>query len=379
VKVLYLIDGLGSGGAQRQLVTLVKGLDRAIVEPEVALYHPRHHFVPELERGAVPVHQLGVSGGRDPRVLVRLRRLILTGDFDIVHTYLTRPGILARVATIHRDRPRVVVSERSVSLGESRLVLALERIMAGRADAMIANADVVKEHVESLVHGWRGRIDVIPNGLDWTKATAEEERAAKQFRGDHLSSPAELLIGVIARVAEPKNPLLLLDALAGLPGEARERIKVVWVGACRDKAFGESVAARRSALNLESSIEFLDPVRNVKSIYLAVDGVVLPSSWEGFPNAVLEALGAARPVIATNVGDTARLVRSGETGWLVEPENPEALACAIQAFVSAGANEREKLGRAGLELVRGEYSAAKLVERTVHIYRRVLGEPLRGA
>ena len=373
MRVLYLIDGLGAGGAQRQLVTLVRGLDREIVEPEVALYHPRHHFVPELERSAVPVHQLGVSGGRDPRVLVRLRRVILGGDFDVVHTYLTRPGILARLATIHLDRPRVVVSERSVSLGESRLVLALERIMAGRADAMIANADVVKEHVESLVPGWRGRIDVIPNGLDWTKATAEEERAAKQFRADHLSSPAQLLIGVIARVAEPKNPLLLLEALAGLPGGVRERIKVVWVGACRDKAFGESVEARRSVLDLESTIEFLDPVRDVKSIYLAVDGEVLPSSWEGFPNAVLEALGAARPVIATNVGDTARLVKAGKTGWLVEPEDPYALSGAIQSFVSAGAGERERLGRVGLELVRSEYSAARLVERTVQVYRRVLG------
>ena len=82
MRVLYLIDGLGAGGAQRQLVTLVGGLDRGMVDPEVALYHPRHHFVPELERASVPVHQLGLSGGRDPRVLARLRRLILKGDFE---------------------------------------------------------------------------------------------------------------------------------------------------------------------------------------------------------------------------------------------------------------------------------------------------------
>lgn len=370
--MLYLIDGLGSGGAQRQLVTLVNGLDRAIVEPEVALYHPRRHFVPELERGSVPVHQLGVSGGRDPRVVARLRRLLLKGHFDVVHTYLTRPGILARMATIGLDRPRIVVSERNVTLGESRVDLALERIMAGRTDAMIANADAVKEYVERLVSGWRGRIDAIPNGLEWRAATAEEEQTAKQFRSDHLKPPAELLIGIIARVAQSKNPLLLLDALAGLPDAVREKIKLVWLGACRDIAFGESVKARRSTLALESSIEFLDPVRNVKHIYLAVDGVVLPSSLEGFPNAVLEALGAARPVIATDVGDAARLVRPGETGWLIEPENQDALIDAIQAFVSAGASERKKLGRVGRELVRSEYSAARLVERTIDVYRRVL-------
>ena len=372
MRVLYLIDGLGSGGAQRQLVTLVKGLDRAIVEPEVALYNPQRHFVPELERSSVPVHQLGVSGGRDPRVVMRLRRLLLRGDFDIVHTYLTRPGILARLAKVGLDGPRIVVSERNVTLGESRAVLAVERIMAGRTDAMIANADAVKKHVERLVSGWRGRVDVIPNGLEWRKATAGEERAAKQFRSNHLKPPTELLIGVIARVAQSKNPLLLLDALAGLPDAVREKIRVVWVGACRDRAFGKRVQARRSTLALESSIEFLDPVRDVKPIYLAVDGVVLPSSWEGFPNAVLEALGQARPIIATNVGDTARLVKSGETGWLVEPENPDALIDAIQAFVSAGAGEREKLGQVGRELVRSEYSAARLVERTIDVYRRVL-------
>ena len=85
IRILYVIDSLGSGGAQRQLVTLINGLDRSKVVPEVAVYHPHAHFRPELERTGTTVHQLGTRGGWDPGVVVRLAALLRRGRFDIVH------------------------------------------------------------------------------------------------------------------------------------------------------------------------------------------------------------------------------------------------------------------------------------------------------
>jgi len=143
VRVLYLIDSLGPGGAQRQLVTLVRSLDQTLVAPEVAVYHPLSHFRPELDAAGVPVHLLDGSGGRDPRVITGLARLLARERYDIVHSYLRTPGTLARLAALFSRGTRIVVSERNIDLGHSRGRVVIERLLCRRADAMIANADAI--------------------------------------------------------------------------------------------------------------------------------------------------------------------------------------------------------------------------------------------
>ena len=370
-KVLYLIDGLGSGGAQRQLVTLVRAADRDIVAPEVAYYRDKTHFVPELTEAGVPVHPLIAGGGRDPRTLVRIARLIRANGYDLVHTYLARPGILARLATL-TGGPPVILSERSVSLGKSAWVRVAEGWLAHRAAGMIVNAEVVREHVEQAVPAWRGRITLVPNGVAAVDPTTAECDAADRFRREHLRDRNGLLFVSVARLADAKDPHMLLDALAALPRDLRERTSVVWVGACRDAAFGERVKRRARELGLGDTIVFRDPVREVRPLYLAADAVLLTSAWEGFPNAVLEALSLGRPVIATAVGDVASLVKPEETGLLADPGDASLFAERMSAFARMDEDVRDAMGARGRDLVRAQYSPEALFERTLAVYRRVL-------
>ena len=374
LRVLYLIDALGPGGAQRQLVTLVNALDRSVVRPEVAIYHRLHHFLPNLEKTATPVHQLGTRGGRDPRVLLRLARLLRSGEYDLVHTYLTRPGMMARLAAIGRSAPPIVVSERATTLARSRAMVLAERVLARRAAAMIANAESVRRHVEEYVPAWRGRIDVVPNGIEWSPPSEDAITAGDRFRSERLGGGVDLLLAVVARVAIMKNPHLLLDALSLLPSETLGRARVVWVGAGRDKRFVAGVLAHRESLGLSDRVEFLAPTDDVRAVYLASDAVVLPSSpGEGFPNAVLEGLAHGRPVLATDVGDAAAMVRHGENGWLIPPDNAEVLASALGELAATPPERLREMGESGSAFVLGEYSAERLVQRTMEIYRRVLG------
>ena len=112
IRVLYFIDSLSSGGAQRQLVTLVRALDRRDVDPVVATYHPLDHFRCDLEEAGVPLLYVGPGRARDPRVLVRLVGALRSGGFDLVHSFLRTPGDLARVAAWLCGGPPVIVSER---------------------------------------------------------------------------------------------------------------------------------------------------------------------------------------------------------------------------------------------------------------------------
>jgi starch synthase (maltosyl-transferring) len=371
LRVLYLIDSLGSGGAQRQLVTLVKSLDRTLVTPEVAVYHPLYHFRPELDDAGVPVHLLKGSGGRDPRVFIGLARLLARGRYDIVHSYLKTPGTLARLAAPFSRGTRVVVSERSVDLGHSRWRLMLERLLSGRAVAMIANAQAVAREVERLVPSWTGRIHVVPNGVDFRDPTDDERAAGRGFRARQVGD-ADHLLGVIGRVGYEKAPDLLVDALERLPEEILRKLRIVWIGLRIDTKLASSVELRLAGSVLAGRVVFLGETRDTRSVYLGVDGILLCSRWEGFPNVVLEALAHGTPVVATDVGDISEIVRPGESGWVVPPGDAKSLSAAIAELLSLPASRRAEMGKAGSAFVLDKYSAERLAERTLSVYRRVL-------
>ena len=371
LRVLYLIDSLGSGGAQRQLVTLVKSLDRQLVTPEVAVYHPLHHFRPELDDAGVPVHLLHGSGGRDPRVLIGLARLLARSRYDIVHSYLKTPGTLARLAAPFSPGSRVVVSERSVDLGHSRGRLMLERLLSRRADAMIVNAHAIAGEVERLVPSWTGRMHVVPNGIDFRDPTDNERATGRGFRERHIGD-ADHLLGVIGRVGHEKAPDLLVDALERLPEAVLRKLRVVWVGLRIDTKLASLVESRLADSVLAGRMVFLGETRDTRSVYLGVDGILLCSRWEGFPNVVLEALAHGTPVVATDVGDVAEIVRPGESGWIVPPEDAKSLSAAIAELVSLPASRRAEMGKAGSAFVLDSYSVERLAERTLSVYRHVL-------
>ncbi len=371
LRVLYLIDSLGPGGAQKQLVTLVRSLDRTLVTPEVAVYHPLSHFRPELDTAEVPVHLLAGSGGRDPRVFISLARLLARECYDIVHSYLSTPGTLARLAAPFSRGTRVVVSERNVDLGHSRVRLALERLLCRRAGAMIANADAIAREVKRLVPAWAGRVHVIPNGMDWSEPTKAERAAGDEFRARHLGD-AEILLGVVGRVEHQKAPNLLVDALELVPDPLLRKLKIVWVGPRIDAELAASVESRLAGSALAGRVVFLGETRDTRSVYLGVDGVLLCSRWEGFPNVVLEALAHGCPVIATDVGDVRQLLQDGRGGWLVRSEDARALARAISDLAGTPDKRLADMGRDASRFVLENYSAARLADRTVAVYRDVL-------
>ena len=375
LRVLYLIDSLGPGGAQRQLVTLVRSLDRTLVAPEVAVYHPLSHFRPELDAAGVPVHLLQGSGGRDPRVLIALARLLARERYDIVHSYLSTPGTLVRLAAPFSRGTRVVVSQRNVDLGRSRVRLALERQLCRRADAMIANADAIAREVEQLVPAWSGRVHVVPNGVDWSEPTKAERAAGDEFHARHLGN-AEILLGVVGRVEHQKAPHLLVDALELIPDSLLRRLRVVWVGPRIDAELADSVESRLAGSALDGRVEFIGETRDTRGVYLGLDGVLLCSRWEGLPNVVLEALVHGRPVVATDVGDTGKLLRDGSWGWLVPPDDARSLAEALTKLVVTPRDELDAMGRRGAEFVLENYSTSKLVDRTIEVYGAVMGRDL---
>jgi glycosyltransferase involved in cell wall biosynthesis len=373
VRVLYLIDSLGPGGAQRQLVTLASGLDRARIEPTVAVYRPFWHFRPQLERSGVTVRLIGSRGAKDPAAWLRFARLVRRERYDLVHSFLRTPGLMARFAVRRSAGTRVIVSERSVDLGYSPAKLVLERMAVDRADAMIVNAEAVRRHVLDTVPAWSGRVHVVHNGIEWAEPSEETRRAADEIRAACLVEGADVLLGVVARVSREKHPHLLLDALEDLPDDVLGRTSVLWVGAPREPDLLRDVNDRLSGGRLKGRVHHRPPTRDVRSVYLAIDALVHPSRREGFPNVVLEALADGRPVVATDVGDVRALLQDGVSGWVVRSDDRAELADALRELVSLTPERRAEMGRAGADYVLRTYPSSRLVNETLAVYENVLG------
>ncbi len=373
LQVLYLIDSLDSGGAQRQMSYLLSAVDRDRVSPTLALYHPRFHFGDDLDPG-VAVHVLGDKGGKDPRVLVRLNRLLRHQPFDLVHAMLRSPGQLARLAALMPRRLGhipIIVSERDLFLGRSRHRLWLERALCGRAAAMIVNSERARQRIEAWVPGWRGRIHEVVNGVRLDPLSSAEQDAARRFRSLY-ASPGTRLLGIVARIDRNKGPDLVASALGRLPPDTAARLSLVWVGAEVDPQAAQPLHRLARTPGGLARFSLVPPTRDTRALIAAMDGLMLASRAESMPNVVLESFAQSTPVIAADVGDVARLVRTGETGWLVPPEDVSALATAIGDFVSAPADQLTSMGWQGRQRVESEHSLAQLCERTLAVYQEVL-------
>jgi glycosyltransferase involved in cell wall biosynthesis len=264
-----------------------------------------------------------------------------------------------------------VVSERSTGLGQSRWRLTLERLLASRAEAFVVNSTAMADEVLSLIPQLRGRLFVVPNGVLWTEPTAEDVARAGSFREKHLGD-AELLLLALSRLSREKGPDVLVEALARVADDTRARLRVLWMGACVDAELGREVQTRVEGGPLHGRVVFLPPTEDTTSAYLASDALVLPSRREGLPNVVLEALAHGRPVIASDVGDARLVIDGSGAGWLVPPDDPDALAGALNALVAAGEQRRKEMGVRGSAFVLREFSTERLVERTTAVYSSVL-------
>ena len=368
IRVLYVVGNFVAGGAERHLLELWKRIDRRRFEVAIACFRREGAFLAEVESLGWPVRELGV-GRRiyDPSGLAgfgRLVRLIRDLRPQVVHGYLFGPNLLAALAGRLTGVPAVVVAKRNVDAFESRRQRLAQRFAHRLATHVTAVSEAVADSVV-LLGVPRARITVIPNGVDATRfavpASVEEARRA-------LGADASPLVGSVGCLAARKDYGSLLEALAALAGRGLAfRAALVGDGPERD-----ALEARAEALGLSTRVRFLGERSDIERLLPGLDVFVLSSREEGIPNALLEAMAAARPCVATAVGGTPEVLRDGETGWLVPPGSPGALADALEDALSRPAEARRR-GMAARRAVLEEWSIEAMVRRHEEFYERVAG------
>jgi glycosyltransferase involved in cell wall biosynthesis len=206
-----------------------------------------------------------------------------------------------------------------------------------------ANSSAVARRLVAAGAALPARVRVIPNGLDLDAVSPRlRDRRAAQRRAMGAAED-EFLWVAAGNLREPKDYPNLLAALARRTGwPARLRVAIAGEGPLL-----ASLQAQTTALGLGSVVTFLGPREDVPACMAAADATVLPSAWEGLPNAVIESLAVGTPAVCTSVGGVTEIVADGVSGLLVPPRDAAALASAMAAMMTRPAGDRLAMGATG--------------------------------
>ncbi|HTU37557.1 MAG TPA: glycosyltransferase [Acidimicrobiales bacterium] len=348
-RVLLLIKCMGYGGAERLLLYMVRQRDRARFDYEVAyILDERDTLVPDLEKADVLVHSLGARGDFDLRWTARLRTLLERGDFDIVHAHLPYAATLGRLVARTLPpgrRPAFVYTEHCHWDKMAVAVKALNRATVGLDDRVLVVSEAAHRSMPAVV---RNRSQVVVHGIELDAirdAVARQREVRPAVRRELGLRDGELLALTVAGLRWQKGYDVLLQAASDAVGRETP-VRFVAVGGGPQKS---ELAQLHASLRLGDRFLFLGERADVPELLAAADLFVLPSRFEGLPLALMEALSAGLPVVATAVGEIPALLHHGVDALLVPPESPQALAAAVETL-AADPVRRERLGTAGSEL-----------------------------
>lgn len=368
MRVVQIIDELRpSGGAERLQVSFAEAVRDSDVELTIVTLHKNDvASARELEALGARVVPFAASRFRSLRRAVLLVRFLRSGDFDVVHTHLVRSTILGclaawmagipSVATLHNTRRRV---------GMWGVLLLLEAWVLRHVTDKIVGVGWETARVHQRRVGER-QIEVVPNAVGEPAQVDPSERdAVREELGIPREAPLVLAVGRLNKQKGFADLLRMFERVVATHANA-------YLVIAGNGSLHRELARRIAKSGLASRVQLLGLRRDIPRLLAAADVYVSAALWEGLPVAILEAMAAGLPVVATRVGDVARVVGPG-MGTLVEPGDPEALFEALQPLLDDRALCRAQ-GEVGRAHVRQEFGQDAWAARLLGLYRD-LGAP----
>lgn len=356
MKVLFVITGLGMGGAENLVVNLADYFKQH--GHQVIIVYAFGNAIVKPESNGIPLISLGVKSYKDFfSGYVKLRRIIKEFRPDVVHSHMVHANLLSRLVRMTINIPRLICTAHNTNEGGRGRMWAYK--LTDSLNDISTN--VSQEAVDSFVSLGAvssQRMISIPNGIDINKFHYNEKNNFF-FSKDK----EEKIIISVGRFNEQKDYPNLIRAISILVKKKKDiRVKIVGDGDLKM----EIIDLARS-LNVDNYIDFLGIRRDIAQLMSASDIFVLSSSYEGFGLVVAEAMACERPVVATDCGGVKEVV--GDCGILVEPRNSEQLAEAINHMLNLSANDRLKMGKKARQRIIDNFSLDTTAKKYMDLYK----------
>jgi glycosyltransferase involved in cell wall biosynthesis len=373
MKICHVITGLGTGGAQAALYRLVQTLHPPEFE-HVVITLGAEDSMSAMFADAAELHHLAMHRGRLlPHEVLRLRRMLRAGHYDVIQSWMYHANLMAAMAGWGEATPvvwniRHSLHALSYEKRATRWVIRAGARLSRRPVRIIFNAAVSR--AQHVAFGYDdARSVVIPNGFDtaeFAPRTAERARVRAE-----LDIPADVLaVGLVARVHPMKDHATFLQAAKRF-GEMHPHSVFVLVGEGADAANRE-LGALIDRLDLRDRVRLCGRRSDIAAIDNALDIAASSSAWgEAFPNATAEAMACGVPCVVTDVGDAPAIV--DDTGEVVPPRDPVALGDAWARLAALGAGARRALGQRARARVIQHYAIDTGARQYANLYQAIAG------
>lgn len=369
--ICHIFKITGVSGSENHLLTLASHLDRSWYRLTFCLLIERKldlsAYVAALEAVGVEVVRFPIHADLDPLLLWRLARFLRAKKLDIVHTHLIHGDLYGTLAARLAGVPFVVSTKHNDNaFRRQRFYAWLDRNLARYQDRIITISYHLKRFCVEVEGLPADKIVPIHYGLDM-KAFLKSADDGAAVRTE-FSIPVDAhLVGVVGRLTEQKGHTYLLEAFA----EVVQTLPSAHLLVIGDGELSSNLEYQVTRLGLHDNVTFAGYRQDVSRIMVALDVMAMPSLWEGFGLVLLEAMAAAKPIVATRVSAIPEIVADGETGLLVPPKDPEGLARALLALLHDPARAQE-MGRRGRRRLEERFTVARMVEQTQAVYENLV-------
>ena len=361
LRVAHVLNSPGRGGVPRVVEALIRHTDPARVAPHVFYLKPGPG---EDLCGDLDFPRRSASSASKSVAMMDLVVFLERHRIDILHTHSFRPNLYGRMAgAVLRPAGLRIVAHYHNEYDDKwdAKALCLERRLGAITDLGLAVSTAVAGHVAERT----GLVcEIAENGIDRVHATGGDRAAGRAALG---LAAEDIVVGLVGRVCRQKGTDIFVEAAIPLATE-EPRARFVMLGDPEDRALFDRLGARIGAAGLAERIRFLGHREGMADVYAALDVLAAPSRWEGFGLMLAEAMAAGVPVVASRVGGIPAVV--GEAGILVPPEDPGALAGALELLLNDSARRAEMAARGRTGSARFDWGCT--ASRVVQVYRRIM-------
>lgn len=353
-RLAFVSTSTTLGGAEKTLHLLASRVDRRKFQVAgVISLKPAGAYARKIGELGIPVTSLDMGGCPSWTTWRRLLQALDELKPDIVHAIMFQAMQLSRLAKLSGRSFALLGSPRVAPRSRSRLTLLLDGMLKGADDLLVAESEATRRYMIDRLRYQEARVRTIYNGVEPESA---DPAFRQRLRGELGLSSGELLIGSAGRLDAQKAHWVLIDAIARMPRLAG---RCIIIGQGPEQL---NLEARIKALGLQGRVILAGEKSDLSPWLSAMDVFVLPSLWEGLPNALLEAMALGLPCVASAVDGVPELIEDGKSGMLAPAGDATALAARISELAS-GLELRQRLGEAAKAR-----TSAFSVERMIRAY-----------
>jgi glycosyltransferase involved in cell wall biosynthesis len=375
IKVLHIISGLDTGGAEQMLLKLLERTDREWIQPEVISMTTEGALGRRVRGLNVPLYAIGMKRGLpNPGALLRIVRILRRSRPNLLHSWMYHANLAAAIAKLLGDTTPIVWSIRSdlakatfplITRTTIRLCALLSRAVPA---GILYNSLNSRKHHTAAGYAPRSAL-TIPNGFDTTKFVPSPD-ARRLLREELLLHDDTPLIGMVSRFNPAFKDHQGFIAAASLLRRVHPSAHFLLCGRDIDSD-NRLLRSWIHEAHLEDVVHLLGERTDIPRINAALDIATLASHQEAFPNVVGEAMSCGTPIVATDVGDCRSII--GDAGLVTAPGDPPALADAWSFLLSKGHEYRVRLGALGRARIEALYSIDHVARLYQNAYRTLLG------